>query len=58
MYILGGEVYEDEEIIDRNVYDEEEDDEEDDEDDYYVDNDDLLSIIFMDKMNINHAILA
>lgn len=57
MYILGGEVYEDEEIIDRNVSYEEDDDEEND-DEYYIDNNDLLSIIFMTKMNINTAILV
>lgn len=51
---MGGYVYEDDEIIDRN----EKEDDEDYEDDYYIDNDDMLSIIFMDKMDIKSAILA
>lgn len=54
MYIRGGEVYEDEEIYDI----EENDNDCLEKDDYELSYDDIVSIIFLDRMNINNIILS
>lgn len=54
MYIRGGEVYEDEEIY--SLYEEEDDNDCLEKDDYELSYDDIISIVFLDRMNI-HSIL-
>ena len=54
MYIRGGEVYEDEEIDDN--YENEDDYLE--KDDYELSYDDIISIVFLDRMNINNITLS
>lgn len=55
MYIRGGEVYEDEEIYDIYEYD---DNSHLEKDDYELNYDDIISIIFLDRMNINNITLS
>jgi len=55
MYIRGGEVYEDEEIC--NIH-EDNDYNYDENDDYQLSDDDINSILFLDRMNINNIILS
>ena len=54
MYIRGGEVYEDEEIYYLN------DDDNDylEKDDYELSYDDIISIVFLDRMNIHNITLS
>jgi len=56
MYIRGGEVYEDEEIYD--IEENDNDHLEKDDCDYELSYDDIVSIIFLDRMNINNIILS
>jgi len=55
MYIRGGEVYEDEEIY---YIDEDNDDDYLEKDDYELSYDDIISIVFLDRMNINNITLS
>lgn len=55
MYIRGGEVYEDEEIY---YIDEEKDDDYLEKDDYELSYEDIISIVFLDRMNINNITLS
>ena len=56
MYIRGGEVYEDEEIYDINENEYENECLE--KDDYELSYDDIISIVFLDRMNINNITLS
>ena len=56
MYIRGGEVYDDEEIF--NIYENENDSDYLEKDDYELSFDDIISIIFLDRMNINKITLS
>ena len=56
MYIRGGEVYEDEEIYDVDEYDNDYDNLE--KDDYELSYDDIVSIVFLDRMNIYNVNLS
>jgi hypothetical protein len=61
MYIRGGEVYEDEEIYDLDQYDEDDNDDNDDyleKDDYSLSYDDIISIVFLDRMNVRKITLS
>jgi hypothetical protein len=56
MYIRGGEVYDDEEIYDIDEYDE--DDNYLEKDDYSLSYDDIISIVFLDRMNVHKITLS
>ena len=56
MYIRGGEVYEDEEMYDINENEYENECLE--KDDYELSYDDIISIVFLDRMNINNITLS
>ena len=56
MYIRGGEDYEDEEIYDVDEYDNDYDNLE--KDDYELSYDDIVSIVFLDRMNIYNVNLS
>ena len=56
MYIRGGEVYEDEEIYEIDEYDE--DDDYLEKDDYSLSYDDIISIVFLDRMNVRKITLS
>lgn len=58
MYIRGGEVYEDEEIYHINEYDTDYENECLEKDDYELTYDDIISIVFLDRMNINNITLS
>jgi len=55
MYIRGGEVYDDEEIYDIDEYDE---DDYLEKDDYSLSYDDIISIVFLDRMNVRKITLS
>jgi hypothetical protein len=56
MYIRGGEVYEDEEIYEVDEYDQ--DDDYLEKDDYSLSYDDIISIVFLDRMNVRKITLS
>jgi len=58
MYIRGGEVYEDEEIYDLDQYDEDDNDDYLEKDDYSLSYDDIISIVFLDRMNVRKITLS
>jgi hypothetical protein len=55
MYIRGGEVYDDEEIYDIDEYDE---DDYLEKDDYSLSYDDIISIVFLDRMNVHKITMS
>jgi hypothetical protein len=58
MYIRGGEVYDDEEIYDIDEYDEDDKDDYLEKDDYSLSYDDIISIVFLDRMNVRKITLS